>query len=328
MAYHYQGKAWPEEIDKPQDALDACAYSILVALFSLVEEGLEEKWTQRFLITANNLVTNKLVGAWHDDADAGDAAPAKILARLAKQLPRGFGEVRLSVNAKLGHRYRQVVTAAKAEDVHGLKQAVARFCASAKMANEPGEECIAVVMDRNRDLYVAGNGLWAFGGSFPAGDIEVVPPDWDVKDDREGHHKRVGALQRAAEPTMPWFNSRDATRLALELVSPDVIGEYGARRVVYICPTSGDFNGHFHAEMQLLDLMVSSGIYPVRRYVGVSKPCCGFCAAALREVGLRFWTEHGARGEDPRKDDKVAPKHVHFRDAKLLEAFREALTQH
>ncbi|HET7231563.1 MAG TPA: hypothetical protein VFJ16_16255 [Longimicrobium sp.] len=326
MSYHYMGRRL-DAVDTPPDPLDSCAYSILVALFSLVEPHLEAESTQRCLGSlGSKLINRNNLPQWKTDAQAAEGTREDRVVFLGKLvLKKDCSVERLEKNEKLSYYFNQVAGAANAEDLDLLKHAVARFRAQVLLANEPGDQCIAVVMDAERNLYVTGNGLWAHGDSFPAGDRVVVPPDWDDEQARNDYFGDVARLRGNTAAQAPWFTSRAATELALEMISPDIIAEYTARRVIYISPALGDSNGRFHAEMQMLDYMISNSIYPIRRYIGVSKPCCSYCAALLGPAGLRFWTEHPARGPNPATDGTVPTQYACYRHAGTVQAFREAL---
>lgn len=329
MSYHYMGKKL-DALDTPPDPLDSCAYSILVALFSLVEPRLETEWTDRFLGSlGSKLITRNNLPQWKVEAEAAAGAREAAVAFLGKLVLKKNCDVnRLDKNEKLADYFKKVLGAAKEENLDLLKRAVARFQAQVLLANEPGDQCIAVVMDAERNLYVTGNGLWAHGDSFPAGKREVVRPDWNDEQTRLDYFGDVARLWANTAAQAPWFPSQAATQLALEMISPDIIGEYAVRRVIYISPALGDSNGRFHAEMQLLDYIISNSIYPIRNYIGVSKPCCSYCAALLGPAGLQFWTTHAARGPNPADDGTVPAQYGHYRHAGAVQAFREALQRH
>ena len=52
-------------------------------------------------------------------------------------------------------------------------------------------------------------------------------------------------------------------------------------------------NGHMHAEMQLVQELINEGIET--KYIGVSKPCCKFCANELNEQKIKYSLWHDSR---------------------------------
>jgi hypothetical protein len=314
MSYHFMN-ARLDEITTPPHRLDSCAYSILVQLFSIVEPELLKILTSGYTATLNKKITEKNIGSFTKEN------PEVPLSTLAGALGIKFDLVRIKANPKLKH-FLEAIPFGTTESPPTLvnKQAIvaafAKLLAHMKLANEPGEQCIAVVQDSDLNLYVTGNGLWGFGSEFPEGSETL-----------DGEEIDITRFQGGVQVSNPWFKSAAETMLAFKLISPSIISEYSVRSVNFIAPTNGDSKGAFHCEMQLIDYLIEYQVLPVGRYIGVSKPCCAHCVNSLVACGLRFWTQHGARGPDPKLSDKIAVGHTAYRDPARVLEYKKVLTE-
>lgn len=312
MAYHFMGYRMAD-IATPPHRLDSCAYSVLVLLFSIVEPELLKRWTKSYTMTLNKMVTDENIGGFVKGEH-------QLLIKLAQALGIKFELARVQSNPKLNYFFEIIPFGTKESPPTPDKKplivaAFAQLLAHITLANEPGEQCIAVVQDKNLNLYITGNGLWGFGDNFPEG-IEIL----------DGQEIDIGPIQKKIQISNPWFKSAAETLLAFKLISPSIIAEYPVRSINFITPANGDSKGAFHCEMQMIDYLIENQVFPVDRYIGVSKPCCTHCANSLILCGLRFWTQHGARGPDPKLNKKVAVDHVAYRDPLRVLEYKKILT--
>jgi hypothetical protein len=328
MAYHHSQKSYDEiknEInngnESPQDKLDACAYSILVQLFSIIEPELVGRYTAQFTKSLNDKINKNTITLYTYDKTNERVAELLKLYKINVNLER------IEKNIKLNHFMSQFkllyFNGAASSPPPIAKQDLVRtlstLLAHAKLANEPGEQCIAVAEDEHHNLYVTGNGLWSFGVDFPEKNI--------ILEHNEGPSVAGVISELTPGKVTPWFSSSSATSLAFTLISPDIIAEYAVRSVNFISPTNGDSNGLFHCEMQLIDYLIEHEIFPLRRYIGVSKPCCTHCRNNLLACGLENWTNHPARGPDPKLNAVVAIGHNAYRDLIKIENYRKRIRE-
>lgn len=292
--------------DISYDELDACAYQLLAALFSLIEPELQGSLTNYFLRKADR---DRLVEI-HDEVRRykfafGDELVQEMLEMFTVVAKKELANAsrRVFSNPQLHTMWQNAFNGPQDQFVVAICRTVARLA----MANLPGEQCTAVIRAGHR-LYVTANGLWGSGES-----LERTPNDVDYSGDVSKMLNR------------PWFPSASQFERALETVSGDILAAYTARGIVYVNPTGGDFNGKFHAEMQMLEFMLDERLLPDRGYMGVSKPCCTFCQRRLDPAGIKFWSGHGLRGEDP--VTRVPPLYKTFDTALALQNFRAAVIQ-
>jgi hypothetical protein len=307
MAYHRMGEDLSViAADQDYDQLDACAYQLLAALFSIVEPELHQSLTTYYLKVLKKPDGVRLL-QFHDEVRTwrfafGDELVQEILAMFrVPQKERANASKRVFSNPQLHTMWQNAFNGPPDEFATALSRTMARLA----MANLPGEQCTAVIRHDHR-LYVTANGLWGSGES-----LEATPDD---------------VLYAGDVPKMlnrPWFPSASQFERALDMVSGDILGEYNVRAVVYVNPMVGDFGGKFHAEMQLLEFMIDEHILPDRGYMGVSKPCCNFCQERLNAVGVQFWTGHMIRGNDP--VPSVGELYRTFNSAQEQQRFRDAV---
>ena len=293
--------------DLRYDALDACAYQILAALFSVVEPELQQSLRDFFQKLAAPKKRKDALLEIYDDVRAvkwafSDEVVKSVLTNLmfAK---RGMDELvgRIFNNSQF-HTLWQNAFLGPRED---FIRAIASAAAAIVMGNLPGDQCIAVVRAGDR-LYVTANGLWASGQ-----ELAETPDAVDY----------AGDVARMLN--RPWFPSATQCEAALNLVAPDICIEYHARSIVFVNPMAGDFGGKYHAEMQLMEYMFDHQMLCDRGYMGVSKPCCTFCQRRLDPAGINFWNRHGVRGNDPLA--AVDGFYTTFATAERLDEFRQAL---
>ena len=304
MAYHLMGRGYEAVAGEAAsyDELDACAYQILAALFSLVETELQAG-------IAAGLVRSATTRRNDYDEMCEALAPLPLSQAITKILEFfNVGAVRtrpgmvdrINRNEQLRTLWLGSFQRLGMDD---FKDRIANAMAALLIADLPGNQCIAVVRS-NGLLYVTANGVWASGNALGA---------------------TPGAVAYGGSaPAMidrPWFPSALQFERALDIVSTDILSEYNARAIVYVNPTQGDFGGKFHAEMQLLEFMLDERILPDRGYIGVSKPCCNFCRIRLDPAGVHYWHGHTIRGADP--VDDVLPLYTTFARADVLADFKD-----
>ncbi|HEY0064981.1 MAG TPA: hypothetical protein VGC21_22875 [Telluria sp.] len=374
MAYHFAGEGmWEVASAKPITPLDSCAYTVLVSLYSVVEDALEQKQIARSKRSLQKkqqqlIASLKLLREGKADWEAQAAAleeaqsfkaasqqrsvgsssssssppQASAAARAAQkkqplsrkeELRKEFLQIILGPNGNWPGLFNRIDKNGKLASIYGAilagdaervdVDACARLAAALDLADEPGLRCVAVAMDASRRLYVAGNGLWRLGPDSPEGTDVLETPDWNAM--KDGHAGTIGALGNGLPDAPTWFSTKASADLALRLIAPDIIGEYALRSIVFVSPSAGDFDGKFHAEMQLLEYFVANDVYPQAAYVGVSKPCCAHCASSLERAGLQFWTRHAARGPDFFNAEQS--DYPHFKDAAKLAAYKAKIEE-
>lgn len=295
MAYHFGNQTLGEVAqDDTIDELDSCAYSLLAALFSIVEPTLHNKL--RTWYSSKRGKKSDIEKAHRDFKDAkvdGSAVLKEILPKFG-QSPKVAPRFQ---NAKISFLFQQAL----AGETKDFFEACCSIMAHLDMIDMPGLQCTAVIRDSERNLYITGNGLWTSAGAIRASQ-EAEDEDGD-------------GLPSAVDE--PWFSSWGSFWSALNTVTGDMLTEYNLRSIKYVNPETGDFGGKFHAEMQLLDFMIEEGIVPERGYMGVSKPCCQYCKNWLLQAGIKFWNEHGVKGGDP--NDQVQPPYALYKIADMQE---------
>jgi OTT_1508-like deaminase len=298
MAYHFANEDLAAV--KGIDELDSCAYTVLAALFSAVEDKLLSKQVESRRSTAQRKKKN-LDTLWTQlqKEKEQDLFSKETLGAVLGQFGMAGGKLnqalpRVEGNVKFKHFW---LTAVKGgQDV--FPQACALLMAHLDLADMPGNQCTAVVRDR-RTLYVTGNGLWTSGA--------------ELEKDEDG----------GLSPDTPWFSTATSCQTALTNLEGSIKDEYHLDDVVFVIPTEGDVGGKFHAEMQLLEYMLDHKILPERGYIGVSKPCCTFCQGNLNAAGIHFWNGHGLRGEDP--NTRVQAPYTSYKNPVEIEAFKLAV---
>jgi hypothetical protein len=293
--------------DQTYDELDACAYQILAALFSVVEPELQQSLRTFFQkLAATKIRKDALLGIYDDVRAVKWAFSDEVVKNVLTNLvfaKRGMDELvgRIFNNSQF-HTLWQNAFLGPRED---FIRAIASAAAAIVMGNLPGDQCIAVVRAGGR-LYVTANGLWASGQ-----ELAETPDPIDYAGD-------AGRMLNR-----PWFPSARQCEVALNLVAPDILVEYHARSLVFVNPMQGDFGGKYHAEMQLMEYMFDHQLLCDRGYMGVSKPCCNFCQTRLDPAGIKFWNRHNVRGNDPLAS--VDGSYTTFATAERLGDFRRAL---
>jgi hypothetical protein len=302
MAYHFanQNLSAVQGIDE----LDSCAYTVLAALFSKVEEDLLGTQRAAYLRSAQKKPKDSLGKLW-DEIDVarretGDVFTAATLGKVLQLFAKGKIPDwcrRISINEKFRVLWLNAVQGPRGE----FAAACATLLAHLDLADMPGNQCTAVVRGQDRVLYVTGNGLWSSGNELEQNVDGELSPD------------------------SPWFSSEQACQQALLTIADDLQGEYNLTDVEFVIPTEGDMGGKFHAEMQLLEYMLDNEIMPERGYMGVSKPCCQFCGGNLAAAGIAFWTGHGIRGNDP--NPSVNELYDSYKNPMKIAAFQKAVRQ-
>ena len=309
MAFHHMGASLSEVAEDPSyDVLDACAYQILAALFSIVEPELHASLTgylRRFAAQKGRAAQLlRFFDSVQENAWAFSEDVVKGVLRIFVFIPeRALNDAndRVFRNSQFYTLWQNAFSGSRDNFVEAITSAAATIA----MGNHPGDQCIAVVRSRQQ-LYVTANGLWESGEKLGQ-TVDPVAYDGDVPK----------MLAR------PWFASARQFNDALQTVAPDILGEYNARSIVFVNPMAGDVGGKYHAEMQMMEYMFDHDLLTDRGYIGVSKPCCTFCRLRLDPAGLRYWNGHAVRGEDPM--GRVDPFYTTFDTAERLGAFRRAV---
>lgn len=300
MAYHFANQAISEVAGI--DELDSCAYTVLAALFSVVEPNLLEQQKRTRLTTAQRKKkTLEPIRASLQEVPELALFSEETLGAVLKEFGMTGGRLgrampRVEGNVKLRHSWLTAVNGPK----EGFLEACALLMANLDLADMPGNQCTAVVR-AGRTLYVTGNGLWTSFAELERNEDDGLSAE------------------------KPWFSSVSTCRQALVGLAGSIQAEYQLDDVVLVIPTVGDMDGKFHAEMQLLEYMLDNEILPERGFMGVSKPCCTYCQARLMAAGIHFWTGHNLRGEDP--NTRVEAPYDSYKDPAKIEAFKSAVSQ-